>query len=143
MIDIRNLIDERISSVDCSEEFRVLSSEITAAITELKPNKDDGGRGLSSNHFKFACSELPIYTAYLFSGLLVLGSVIDDFLLSITVPIPKGRNVNLTDFENCRGITLSSVFGCCRTQQSIEQRPQLFEIGTTVNIKLIVSFQSK
>ena len=47
----------------------------------------------------------------MFSGLLVHGSVIDDFLLSTTVPIPKGRNVNLTDSENYRGITLSSVFG--------------------------------
>jgi len=47
----------------------------------------------------------------LFSGLLTHGCVIDDFLLSTTVPIPKGRNVNLTDSENYRGITLSSVFG--------------------------------
>jgi len=111
MIDIRNLIDERIQSVDSSEERRVLSSEITAAVTELKPNKNDGGRGISANHFKFACSELSIHNACLFSGLLVHDSVIDDFLLSTTVPIPKRRNVNLTDSENYRGITLSSVFG--------------------------------
>ena len=45
------------------------------------------------------------------SGLLVHGSVIDDFLLSTTVPIPKGMNVNHTDSENFRGITLGSVFG--------------------------------
>jgi len=82
MIDIRNLIDKRISSVDCSEECRVLSCKITAAITELKPNKNDGSRGLSTNHFKFACPELTIHTACLFSGLLVHGSVIDDFYLA-------------------------------------------------------------
>ena len=35
----------------------------------------------------------------------------DEFLLSTTVPIPKGRNANLTNSENYRGITLSSVFG--------------------------------
>jgi len=97
MIDIRNVIDKCISSVDCSEECRVLSSEITAATTELKPNKNDGGRGLSTNHFKFACFELSFHTACLFSDLLVHGSVIDDFILSTTVPIPKVRNVNLTD----------------------------------------------
>jgi len=45
------------------------------------------------------------------SGLLAHRSVIDDFLLSTTVTIPKGKNVNLTDSENYRGITLSSVFG--------------------------------
>ena len=111
MIDIRNSIEKRISSDDYLEDFRVSSSEITAAITRLKPNKNDGGCGLSTNHFKFACTELAIHTACLFSGLLVHGSVIDDFLLSTTVPIPKGRNVHLTDSENYRGITLTSVLG--------------------------------
>jgi hypothetical protein len=33
------------------------------------------------------------------------------FLLSTTVPIPKGRNSNLTDLENYSGITSSLVFG--------------------------------
>jgi len=42
---------------------------------------------------------------------MVHGSVIDDLLLSTTVPIPKGRNVDLTDSENDHGITLCSVFG--------------------------------
>jgi Reverse transcriptase (RNA-dependent DNA polymerase) len=97
--DIRNSIETRISSADYSEDCKVSSGEITAAITRLKPNKNDGGRGLSTNHLKFACTELAIHTACLFSGLLVHGSVIDDFLL------------NLADSENYRGITLSSVFG--------------------------------
>ena len=35
----------------------------------------------------------------------------DEFLLSTVVPIPKGRNVNLTDSSNYRGIAMSSVFG--------------------------------
>ena len=52
-----------------------------------------------------------IHTACLFPGLPVHDSVIDDFLLSTTVPISKGKNVNLTDSENYREITLSSVFG--------------------------------
>ena len=109
--DIRNVIEERISSADYTEDCNVTSSEVIAAITRLKPNKNDGGRGLSTNHFKFAGIELSIHTAYLFSGILTHGSVIDDFLLGTTVPIPKGRNVNLTDSDNYRGITLSSVFG--------------------------------
>ena len=96
MIDVRNSTEKRISSADYSEDCRVSSSEITAAITRLKYNKNDGGRGLCTNHFKFAC------TACLCSSLLEHGSgtrvrVIDDFLLSTTIPIPKGRNVNLTD----------------------------------------------
>ena len=111
MIDIRNSLEKRISSAEYSEDCRVSSSDITAAITRLKSNKNDGGRGLSTNHFEFACTELAIHTAYLFSGLLVHGSVIDHFLLSTKVPIPKGKNINLTDLESYRAITLSSVFG--------------------------------
>ena len=111
MVDIRNSIEKRISSDDYFEDCRVSSSEITAAITRLKSYKNDGGRGLSTNHFKFVCTELTIHTACLFSGLLLHGSVINDFLLSTTIPIPKGRNDNLSDSENYRGITLTSVFG--------------------------------
>ena len=39
------------------------------------------------------------------------GSVPNDFLSCTAVPIPKGRNVNLTDSANYRGISLSSVLG--------------------------------
>ena len=90
MIDIRNSVEKRISSADYSEDCIVLSSKITAAIIRLKPNKNDGGRGLPTNHFKFACTELAIHTVCLFSGFQVHGSVIDNVLLSTTVPIPKG-----------------------------------------------------
>ena len=39
------------------------------------------------------------------------GTVVDSFLLSTIVPIPKGRNANLSDSSNFRGIALSSVYG--------------------------------
>jgi Reverse transcriptase (RNA-dependent DNA polymerase) len=110
MIDIHNSIEQRISSADYSEDCRVSSSEITTAITRLKSNKNDSGRGLSTNHFKFSCTKLAIHTACFFSGLLLHGSVSNDFLLSTTVPIPKGSDVNLTDSDNYREITLSSMF---------------------------------
>ena len=45
------------------------------------------------------------------SAIVVHGSVPNDFLSSTAVPIPKGRNVNLTDSTNYRGISLSSVLG--------------------------------
>jgi len=49
MIDNRNSIESRISSADYSGDCRVSGSEIIAArpITRLKPNKNDGGHGLS------------------------------------------------------------------------------------------------
>jgi len=62
-------------------------------------NKNDGGRGLTSNDFKVAYTELAIHSACLFTGLVVHGSVIDDVLLSAKEPIPKGRRVNQTDSD--------------------------------------------
>ena len=48
--------------------------------------------------------------AFLLSAIVCHGSVPDDFLLSTTIPLPKG-NTNKTISGNYRGITLSSVFG--------------------------------
>ena len=45
---------------------------------------------------------LAMHVANLFSGLLLHGSLIDDFLACTIVPIPKGRNFNLTDCKNYR-----------------------------------------
>lgn len=111
MSDIRNELTKRISTVGFSEDYHVSQDDVSAAIRGLKPNKNDGGRGLSTNHFKHGSSELARHTAYLFTGLLTHGSVIDDFRACSIVPIPKAKNTNLTDSENYRGIALSSVFG--------------------------------
>ena len=81
------------------------------ATRKLKLNKNDGGRGLSTNHFKHGSNDLAKHTANLFSGILTHGSVTDGFCACSIVPIPKARNANLTDSENYRGIGLSSVFG--------------------------------
>ena len=43
--------------------------------------------------------------------MLVHGFVPTEFLLGSTLPIPKGHNANLTNPNNYRGITLSSIFG--------------------------------
>jgi len=45
-----------------------------------------------------------------FSALLIHGHVTSDILVSRLIPIPKGRNTNITDSANCRAIALSSVF---------------------------------
>jgi hypothetical protein len=42
---------------------------------------------------------------------LTHGCVPDDMSVSTMIPIPKGRNTNLTDSANYRGISLSSLFG--------------------------------
>jgi hypothetical protein len=40
---------------------------------------------------------------------MVHGSIPEDFIKCAARPIPKGKNVNLTDSRNYRGISLSSI----------------------------------
>ena len=47
----------------------------------------------------------------LFNAIVVHGSLPDTFLYSTIVPIPKSRNVNISDSSNYRGISLCSLYG--------------------------------
>jgi hypothetical protein len=58
-----------------------------------------------------ACDELFMHIAMLMSALVVHGYVTDDLTFSTVLPIPKGRNLNYSDYKNYRGIALSSIFG--------------------------------
>lgn len=107
----RDIIDSRILEDGYSKDCVVTADEVASVINRLKPNKQDGNEGLSSNHFRNAGLQLHVHTSCLFSGMLGHGYVPDDFLLSTALPIPKGRNSNLTDSANYRGIALSSIFG--------------------------------
>ena len=49
--------------------------------------------------------------ALLFSAMLLHGIASDDMYSCTLIPIPKGKNVNISDYSNYRGIALSSVFG--------------------------------
>ena len=86
-------------------------NDIRDAVYKLKSGKNDGNLGLSSDYFVNACDELFIHTALLLSSLTVHGYAPSDMLISTVIPIPKGRNVNVTDSANYRGISLSSIFG--------------------------------
>lgn len=85
-------------------------AEIKEAVHRLKPGKSDGNLGLGSDYFINACDELYVHISFLFSSLAVHGVVPNDMLTSTVIPIPKGRNANVTDSSNYRGITLSSIF---------------------------------
>jgi len=45
-----------------------------------------------------------VYVSMLFTGMTVHGFAPDDLRLSTIVPIPKGKNINMTDSSNYRGI---------------------------------------
>jgi len=66
---------------------------------------------LSTDHFRFACSDFDVHISLLFSGLLTYGSAPDEFGLNTVISIPKGRKCVLSDSSGYRWIAVSSVFG--------------------------------
>jgi len=52
--------------------------------------------GLCTDHFINACDKLSVHVAMLFSALLIHGFAPTD-MCACTVPIPKGKNVNITE----------------------------------------------
>ena len=51
-----------------------------------------------------------MHIALLFTGLVIHGYVPDDFSSCAIIPIPKGKQANVTDSGNYRGIALCSIF---------------------------------
>jgi hypothetical protein len=96
---IWNTVKECVLLASYTDDYIVASVNMTTSISFLKHNKHASrqlGRGSSTNHFRFACTEVATHMALLFSGPLTHGTVSDEFLPSTTIPIPKGRNANLT-----------------------------------------------
>jgi len=70
------------------------------AASKLKPGKHAGHYGLSSDHVINACDELYIHIAMLLSASVVHGYITDDLSFSTELPIPKGKNLNYSDYAN-------------------------------------------
>jgi len=49
--------------------------------------------------------------SFLFTAIISHGSVPRDFVTNTVIPIPKKTNCDMSDSENFRGISLSSLFG--------------------------------
>ena len=98
-----SVLSETLPVVNCAD--------VMHACGQLKAGKRDGSLGLVSDHFINSCVELSVHTAMLFSTTLVHGFATEDMATCTLIPIPKCKNVNVTDSANYRGITLSSVFG--------------------------------
>lgn len=108
MSTIGSEIDSSLSASECT--VSVSFAEVYDAVHKLKPGKSDGLVGLSSDFFLHACDELSIHISLLFTSLLVHGHVPEVMSISTVIPIPKGKNVNITESVNYRGIALSSIF---------------------------------
>jgi hypothetical protein len=105
--DVETLLSTAPSSTDCV--FTV--HDLKHAVSRLSAHKNDGSTGLTSDHIINAGDDCLTHIALLFTAIVIHGTVPDSFLYSTVVPIPKGRNVNVSDSSNFRGIALSSIYG--------------------------------
>ena len=105
---VRNITD----GIDgYSSDCIITVSDVAEAVSGLKTAKHDGYAGLSTDYVIYACDELFVHIALLFSAMLVHGLVFDDLTTSSIIPIPKGKNMNCSESCNYRAIALSSIFG--------------------------------
>ena len=111
MQKISDEVDALIGLVGFDDSCTFKYADVVTAINRLHSGKGDGDKGLMSEHLKQGCDELFIHIALLFTSMAVHGYVPDEFRISTIIPIPKGKNANLTDSNNYRGITLGSIFG--------------------------------
>jgi hypothetical protein len=106
MDEVNGLLNSQHLPADCF----IHTVDVKSAVGRLKPHKNDGGSSLSTDHFVNAGDDCLTHIALLLTAINVHGTAPDSFHLSTIVPIPKGRNVNMADSSNFRGIALSPVF---------------------------------
>ena len=108
---IEKEINAEISNLCFNEDCVFAAQQIQTAVSRLKAGKIDGSSGLSSDHVTNAGVDYLRHIALLFTSLVVHGYCTDNLFYCTIVPIPKGRNSNLSESANFRGIALGSVFG--------------------------------
>jgi len=106
-VDIDAMLGCEVTSV---ADWFISVDDVLHAISSMKPNKYDGINELSSDYVLHAGRDLAVHISFVFSAMIIHGSVPDIFLTSTILPIPKNKNGNVTDSANYRGIALSSVF---------------------------------
>ena len=83
---------------------------IVNSVEQMRPGKNDGFDGLSSDYILNAPMSLFEILSVLFTCMLHHSYSPDSFCLSTMVPIPKGSNKDLSMSINYRGIALGSIF---------------------------------
>ena len=94
----------------CQSHY-VTTDEVKRAVISIKPNKKDGGLGLTSDHIKYGTSQLCYYLAALFNSMLAHAYIPFQMRVSTLVPIPKNKRKSASDSDNYRAIALSSILG--------------------------------
>jgi len=108
MSGIRSTLNE--ASASSESQLFVSPHDVLCAFKLLKAGKSDGSFDLVSDHVIHACDEFGVCVSMLLSALLVHGFAPEDVASCTIIPIPKGKNVNVSDSSKYRGIALSSIF---------------------------------
>ena len=111
MGQIRREINDYFPPANSNCNSILTANDVNSVIHKVNSGKSNGNGALSTDHFKNACDDLLVYVSFLFTWMLVHGTVPDNLLISNVIPIPKGRNSNPTDSNSHRGIALRSIFG--------------------------------
>jgi hypothetical protein len=107
---------------DLDTKFVIDVETVDKAINKISANKAAGHDSLTIEHIKFAHPSLTVILSKLFTIMLYLGVVPDDFGLGITKPIPKFKgNKKSIVADDFRGITvcpiISKIFERCLMDQ--------------------------
>ena len=82
MTDIVHELNILLSESGFKSNCIITCDDVDLAVRKLKLNKNDGNRGLSSNHIKHGNNKLNIHISFLLTGILCHGCVPDDLLVS-------------------------------------------------------------
>jgi hypothetical protein len=94
----------------CGKDIDINVEDVKFVISKLKSDKQGGeDESLSSNHFIHASTKLSALLSVLYNLMLVHGVSPPGMSAGTMVPIPKNKNVSLSDSNNYRSITLGSV----------------------------------
>ena len=110
---LKDMTDDISRNCVCSTSCgsHVISRDgIVNSVKQMRPGKNDGFDGLSSDYILNAPMSLLEILSVLFTCMLHHGYSPDSFCLSTMVPIHKGSNKDLSIFKNYRGIALGNIF---------------------------------
>ena len=78
MGQLRSEVYNSFPPADSNCDFMVTVNDVISVILKLNSATRDGNGSLSTDHFKNACDDLFVYVLFLFSWMLVHGTVPDD-----------------------------------------------------------------
>ena len=108
-VTVLNCMQNCVMHITHLIEACVSHSEITEIINDLPSNRSPGLDGRTSEHLKYASSQLSVLLSILMSAILVHGRVPSAMLKSVMIPIVINKNKHITDKENYRPICSANV----------------------------------